>query len=258
MSMSTSPARPLPRWIIRLGSVAIVWHLLAVLLVAIAAQSGPWPSPFGIPSPQEPPAFVWQRNTVGRVFNDFAFGYLQPLHLDSTFHFSSNRTDTSAVRFEVHLKYEDGAMKTLRFPEDEANFWVRHRQSLLAQNLGADESVQSNLQNTVSATGEVQILGVWRPAKSETGGKGPQMPPRELVLHLEPVTGIDRMEQQLQGPSRWSQLVAQSYVRYLVRKTGAESAELVRHSRDPIPPVVLIRPPDATLFTDLVADFTER
>jgi hypothetical protein len=250
MSYSIDAGRPLLLWVIRLGSVGIVLHLLAVLVVVFAAQSGPWPSPFG-PSPQEPPAFVWQRNAAGKILNDLAFGYLQPLHLDSNFHFSSNHTEFSAVRFEAHVKEPDGTETTLSFPEKDANFWVRHRQSLLAQSLGGDESVQSRLQNTMPASGRIERLAIWARGNSD----------HEFVLRMKPVTAFDQTEQQTMGPSEWSQQLAQSYVRYLRRKTNAEHIEIIRYSREQIPPVVLLAPPEAwppNLFNDMVADFTER
>jgi hypothetical protein len=251
MSTETYPARPLPGWLILVGSLAIVFHLLTIVVVVIASRSGPWPSPFG-PSEQEPPAFVWQQNAGGRPLSDLAFGYLQPLHLANSYHFSSNRTDYSAVRFEVRLKYADGGEdKILQFPEEDANFWVRHRQSILAQNLGNDEPKQPPGPNTIPAPGEeVERVKVWEPG---TGG-------REFHLRSKPVTSISQ-KQPLNGPSRWSQLLAKSYVRYLISKHGADSAELIRHSRDVIPPMVLISPAERWpqgLFSEMVADFTER
>jgi hypothetical protein len=59
-------------------------------------------------------------------------------------------------------------------------------------------------------------------------------------------------------PSEWSLILARSYGRYLCRTHGAASAEIVRHTREPVPPAVLFgqeTPP--AVFNDLVANFGE-
>jgi hypothetical protein len=256
MSMSTTPARPLPRWLIVVGTLGIAFHLLAVVVVVIAAPSGPFPTPVG-PLPFEPPAFVWRQNAGGQLLNEVAADYLRLLHLGSNYHFSSNKLDYSAVWFEVRLKGADGAVfKTLKFPEDDANFWVRHREGLLAQNIGDDQNVQSNRQNTLPAEGErVQRVQIWKQAK----------PGDEFHLESVPVSSLSRTQPE-NGPSAWSQLLAKAYVRYLERKYGEErgesiKGELIRHSRNPIPPVVVVNPQDLwppNVFNEMVADFTER
>jgi hypothetical protein len=59
-------------------------------------------------------------------------------------------------------------------------------------------------------------------------------------------------------PSEWSLVLARSYARHLCRTHGAASAEIIRHTRDPIYPVVLFeREPAADAFQDLVASFGE-
>src|SRR5712692_2958862 len=73
-SMSRTPQNPdLPRWLLLVGSGAIAFHFFALLMMVLAARSGPWPSPFG-PSQQEPPRFAWSINDTSRY-------YLQPLQM---------------------------------------------------------------------------------------------------------------------------------------------------------------------------------
>jgi hypothetical protein len=244
-------AKPLPRWLMLVGSVGIAFHLVAVVVMVLAAQSGPFPTPGGPALPYEPPAFVWQRNTGGRFLNDLAIGYLELVHLDSNYHFMSNKNDYSSVRFEVRLKDATGEVSTLKFPDENANFWVRHRQTVLAQNLGLDLPVQSMEQNKVPAPGQqVARVQIWEQSK----------PSDEFQLHSVPVTSLSR-DRPASGPGAWSQVLARTYVRYLIEKHGAVSAELIRRSRNPIPPGLVITDPELwprPLITEMVADFTER
>src|SRR5438094_425610 len=125
----TSPPLRLPFALKVAGSVFAVGHLLLIGLYALAAESGPWPynnGPSTSPGPQFATTIIW----------DVAYPlYLRPLRLTNDYHFASNRPAEYAVYFEVVLKYEYGEVKTLKFPDDKANPWVRHRQQLLAQQL---------------------------------------------------------------------------------------------------------------------------
>jgi hypothetical protein len=58
------------------------------------------------------------------------------------------------------------------------------------------------------------------------------------------------------GPTEWSLILVRSYARYLCQKHGAASAEVVRHSRETAPPLVLLmgEPPPDTI-NDLVASY---
>jgi hypothetical protein len=57
-------------------------------------------------------------------------------------------------------------------------------------------------------------------------------------------------------PSDWALVLARSYGRYLCRTHGAASAEIVRHTREPVSPAVLfgMRPPP-NAFDEYVATF---
>src|SRR5262245_46360845 len=92
----TNTAAPLPRWVVVAGSGVIVFHLFAVLVFVLAAQSGPWATQFG-PSPAFGPFFL-------EDINNATARYLDVLHLANNYHFQSNHTDMSAVYFEVRLK----------------------------------------------------------------------------------------------------------------------------------------------------------
>src|SRR5262249_7953997 len=127
----------LPRWLIVAGSVAIFLHLSAVVALALSAPSGPWPTPFGS-SMATGPQFA-----LG--FSDAATRhYLPALKWPQNYHFLRSRPAPPGAFFEVRLKDKTGKpMKTLRFPEENANFWVRHRQELLARALADDQPVQA-------------------------------------------------------------------------------------------------------------------
>jgi hypothetical protein len=58
------------------------------------------------------------------------------------------------------------------------------------------------------------------------------------------------------GPTEWSLVLVHSYARYLCRKHGAASAEVVRHSRESIPPSVFFAGnPPPMAFRDLLASY---
>ena len=73
---------------------------------------------------------------------------------------------------------------------------------------------------------------------------------RRVPEHLIP------RNHQVYGPTEWSLVLVQSYARYLCRKHGAASAEVVRHSRESLSPTALLMdsPPPAA-FTDLIASY---
>src|SRR5207253_2563114 len=128
-----SKRQPLPTPLIVVGSVAIVFHLVALGVLVIAAPSGPWLSPFG-PSEAAEPEFIKGLNEgFGRL-------YLHPLHMTHNYHFMTNQPEVPQVYFEARVRDEKGKLlTTLKFPDPQANYWVRHRQALLAQGLGNDQ-----------------------------------------------------------------------------------------------------------------------
>jgi hypothetical protein len=183
----------------------------------------------------------------------FAFSLREPatelhgkgLKLASNYHFASNRPGAPGVYFEVRLKDAEGnVVGTHRFPDEDANPWVRHRQDLLARHLATDVPVMPPQGELIGAPGQaVPTIRIWDVVK-----------PFSLTVKSVPQHLVPR-DRDVWAPSDWSLVLARSYVRHLRREHGAHSGELVRHTQQPIPPVVLFQelPPDAT--TELVATF---
>jgi hypothetical protein len=234
---------PLPTWLLGVGSAAIVFHLLALLVVVLAVPSGPWPSPFG-PSNEEPPLFAQKISEVTTAY------YLQPLQISSNYHFESNKTDNDSVFFEAQLRNGEGKIfETLRFPEKNANLWVWNRQIGLAQSLGDDRQLQPPPSERIAAPGkEMEMVYIWE--APEAGG--PQ------VLQRIPMIRIPR-DRPAFGPSDWSRELALSYSRHLGKQFKAASVEIIRHYRRPIFPVYVLSqegpPPDA--FEEVICSFGE-
>jgi hypothetical protein len=164
------------------------------------------------------------------------------------YHFASNRPGPPGVSFEVQLR--DGAgrpLGTIRIPDQSANFWVRHRQGLLAQALADDRPVRPGGSEVLAAPGQPgPVVWVWVPAGDEMLRLRPV--PEHLVPRDRPVF----------RPSEWSLLLARSYVRHLCRLYGAATGELVRHTREPVPPAVLSGDePPADAFVELLSNFGE-
>jgi hypothetical protein len=230
----------LPRWLTCAGGGAVAVHLFAVLLVVLAAPSGPWLTPFGS-STAEGPAFA---EGLGRA----ATRYLGPLKLAHNFHHSSNRPSAPGVYFEVRLRDAAGKhVKTVRLPEEGTNFWVHHRQTLLAQALVDDQPVQPRAGEVVAAPNQtVETVPIW-----DLDG--------ERKLRLRPVAEhLIPRDRPVARPSGWSMVLARSYVRHLCRQHGAAAGELVRHTREAVLPAVMFEdevPPGA--FDELIANFGE-
>ncbi len=164
------------------------------------------------------------------------------------YHFLRNRPGQAAVRFEVRLRDETGRLiETRRFPDPDANFWVRHRQTLLAQHLADDQPVAPRGSEAIPAPNQaVRTVDVW-----EMG------PDQALHLRRVPEHLLPR-DRQVFRPSEWSLILTRSYCRYLCREHGAASAELVRHTREAIPPAFLQgEGPPAEVFQTLVTHFEE-
>src|SRR5262245_54737127 len=144
----SDPPRPLPRWLILGGSLALGFHLFAIGILVLAAPSGPWQTQFG-PSMALAPQFAGAINQVTTGY------YLEPLALTHNYHLATNRTGLPAVYFEVRLFDAKGnQVKTVTVPDKRANFWVRHRQELLAQGLADDQPVQPPRGEVIAAPGE--------------------------------------------------------------------------------------------------------
>jgi hypothetical protein len=236
-----SPATGPPRWLVVVGSLAIGYHLLAVTLGALAAPSGPWPTPDG-GGLSTPPQFAWSTNQV------LSAEYLKEIKLAYHYHFGSNRPGAPDAFLEVRLKDSAGAeLKTVRLPDSQANPWARFRQSVLARRLADDEPVPPPQSEVIAAPHrQVPSVQIWEPAE-----KG------KLALVKKPVHLVPR-DRPVFRPSDWSLLLARSYARHLCQVHGAATAEIVRHTHDPVPPAVLGEegvPEDA--FSELISNFGE-
>ncbi|MFO0847621.1 MAG: hypothetical protein U0871_03535 [Gemmataceae bacterium] len=235
------PAPPLARTVAVVVSVAIVAHLGAVLTNVLAAPSGPWPSPTG-GGMATPPQLAYSLN------RDLTLSYLEPLKLHHNYHFASNRPGRPGVWFEVRLINESGAtMATRRFPDPDAGSAVRQRHALLALALADDQPVPPPAVEVIAPPGrEVPVVPIW-----EVAG--------DRVLRLRPVpVHLVPRDRPVFRPSEWSLVLARSYVRHLCRESGAARGELIRHTREAIPPAVLFEPNvRADAFAELVSHFGE-
>jgi hypothetical protein len=224
------------------GSAVIAFHLIAIVSTVLAAESGPWPTNFGSSMSQEP--------RFARVISEpTSQYYLRPLHLAHNYHFSSNRNDMSVVNFEVKLRDEKGNLiKTLRFPDDNANVWTRQRQYLLALGLGDDQRVEPPRGESIPAPGQkVRMVTIWDAQEND-----PTLVLKEVAEHRIP------RDRPVFRPTEWPQVLARAYSRYLCRQYGAASAEIIRHSRDPILPAAMFSPePPPGAFDELVCSFGE-
>ena len=243
MPRPPSPAtRPLPGWVMWVGSAVVGFHLFAILIHVLAAPSGPWMMRFG-PSQALGPQFTQAPN------EQLTQSYLLPLKMTHTYHFATNRPEVMGVYFEVRLKDTQGkAIEPIRFPDGSANFWVRHRQGLLAQLLAADQPVQPRPGEVIPAPGQkAPTVTIWEP--SDAGG----------VLRLRTVAERDiPANRPVERPSELSLVLARSYMRYLCRKHGAASAELIRHTRPAIlSGIVFVDPLPPDTFEDLACSFGE-
>lgn len=216
----------LPRWLSIVANIALAFHLFAVAILALSASSGPWPIDLGSSQATGPQFAV--------AISEFTtINYLQHLGLTHNYHFDSNRTKSHSVFLEVNLWDEHGELtKTLRFPDPRANPWVRARQRMLAQNIGEDQSFQPAQGEAIPAPGQkTNTVNFFYPPtrKSEV-----------LELYQEEDSRVPKDRPVLFRPTDWSLVLARSYARYVQREHGAARVELIRHSRQPIMPELMV------------------
>ncbi len=236
------PPKALPGWLIGLASLLIGVHLCAIAVRALAAPSGPWPTPFGS-SVAFAPEFAGRTNRV-------AGPYLSALHLTHTYHFASNQPSSPAIYFEARLKDDQGqVVKTLKFPDDGDNFWLRYRETLLAQGLGNDQPYQRppGTELLPAAGQKMPTVTIWDATQGD-----PTLKLKEMPEHLVP------RDRPVFRPTEWSLVLARSYARHLCREYHAAAVELLRHSRNPIMPETLLlnEPPPGT-FNELISTYGE-
>jgi hypothetical protein len=225
-----------PRWIVLGGSLVICLHLGALVVNLLASPSGPWLGPEGGPTPGPPPAFAHALNQLGPQ------GYLSlvkinPNYQVALYHFDSNRPGGQSVYFIANVKDETGKVikPNIRIPDPKANPWLYHRQQQLAAQLAFDEMVPPRMTgDKVPPKGqEQQTITYW---KSDPGSN--RSFKLVTVPDYEQPSGFGLMR-----PSKLSLRLAQSYARYLCREYGGAAVEIIRHTRETIPPTVLEQPP---------------
>lgn len=239
---------PVPRWLVIVGSGVIAFHLSAVLCGVLAAPSGPWLTPDG-GSMSTPPQFAFSLSQAGLST------YLQALKLTHNFHYHTNRPGLPAARLEIRLKDAAGQeVATIPLPDPKANPWVRHRQELLVQWLTNDQPVPPPQTEVIAAPGQRgPTLLIWsRPEEIDPKAAREE---RRLILHEVEQNQVPRTRLVMR-PGDWAMLLVRSYVRHLCRKHGTAQAEVVRYSREAIPPAVLFVPDlPPGVFDDLVSNF---
>jgi hypothetical protein len=230
------------------ASLAIVAHLGIVLVHALAAPSGPWPGPDG-PGMAAPPTFVVALDSSSQ-------GYLKAIRLTGDGHFVGNRPGNPGVFLEVKLKDAEGnLLSTVRFPDDPEKSWnplavyadwrLRRLQEIFATGFVPDQPINPLEGEAVPAPHQnIKTVPIWDEPSNQS-----------LALRRVPEHLIPR-NRPVMGPTEWSLILARSCCRYLCRHYHAASAEIVRHSRDIVPPTVLASeklPPAA--FSDLLASY---
>ncbi len=228
MTKQIPQPRELPPWLTTSISVVVVLHLGAIIFLVLAASSGPWLINFGpIPSSDAlGPPFA---TTVNQVTANY---YLRPLQMTHNYHFLSNRAGEPGVRFEAKIRDEDGnVIETVEIPDQRANFWVWHRQKLLAQGIYQDQMVQRSGTEKIEAPDKKASFTkyYWNPSKD--GGP--------MTLLARSSAGNPPEEVQLR-PTAWSLVLAKSYMRYLRDKYDAKSVDLYRHTRQGIRPELML------------------
>lgn len=225
MPSQERPVRPLPLWLKGLGSVFAIWHLVAIGLMALEAQSGPWPAPppMGI-SHQLGPQFARVLFNAGSEDTQQRSGF-RPFHLYlrglQMTNLVSNEQQPNAVYLSVELRDHAGkTFKTVKLPDDRANLWVRHRQSILVRGLSEDQPLPPPSTEKIPAVGaERTMIEFWEmtePGVLRISKKPQNQVPANMPVHR---------------PSEAAKILTETYLRHLCREYDAASAELVRHHR---------------------------
>lgn len=241
---SSPPGGALPAWLALAGSAFLLVHLAAVGLAALDVPSGPWPGVGFVPAPP----FV---HAAARPTN---FTHVRLLKVGHAFRHYTNRPGVPGAVFEVRLKDDKGQPLTDRrgeplvvnYPEKDANPWVRHRQTILARQLADDLPVEPPAGEAIAAPGQaVPNVEIW-----DIVGE------RRLALKTIPQHLVPR-DREVMRPSDWELLLARSFARYLCRRHDAASAEIVRRTRQPVPPAILTQDLPPMPFDELVASYGE-
>jgi hypothetical protein len=240
MSPASPPSSPpWPRWLVALASVPLVYHLGSIGVGALAAGSGPWPTGDGVAMAVPPPA-------AAAIHESAALPYLRAIGLTHNYHFPSNRVGGPDAYLEVRLEDDAGQfLKTVRVPDPDAPPMVRQRQAQLIRWLIDDQPVA--------------------PPRNEVIYPPGQLPPRVTIWEVEEGRGLVLAEisevevprnRPVFRPTPWSLVVVRAIARHECRTHGAAHARVVRHSRSPVSPEVLLMPQAVPAAIDeLVSDY---
>jgi hypothetical protein len=273
MARAAVGARPLPPFFIYAGSALILVHLAALGILVLSAPSGPWPTNYGQDMAVAPQFAL----AAGSVTNEY---YLRPLGLAySNYHFATNRARIPAVLFEVVLRDEQNKeIQRFRFPDDNANFWVHHRQTLLTRWLADDQPIPQRGAEVVSVKGQQPprlsyLLTLEEIRRARAQDIQMETPPLEdkvdlpdskvrhmyLVWVRDDQAGAIPRDRPVFRPSDMSLLLAKAYMRDLQRKYKAHAVDLVRYYRDAVSPEFLYIPDANALprdsFLEIVTHF---
>ncbi len=231
--------RDLPRPFIALGSAFVVVHCLAVLMAALAQPSGPWHTPLGADL-AEPPYFT------GTTAGVTTAHYLGPLRL-ADHGGNVDNVPQAGVALEVRLKDDEGHVtRVIRLPDENANAFVRRRQTLFLRGLAPDLPVLPRPGEMIPAPGqEPARIPIW-----ETDGD------RRLRLEWKPEHLIPR-SRDVWRPSDDSLIRVRSLARYYCRQQGAASAEVIRTTREPIRPEPVLLLSEVPALDKLTASYGE-
>ncbi len=219
---------PLPRWVVLVGSLLVVFHLGSVVLNAMSAPSGPWPGRDRDGNPVVEP--VPPPHLVSMVLEKGPAAYLRAIKQSHTSHFRSNRPGGPEAYLKIELYDKNGiSVKSLRFPDPQASAAVQNRQTALVNWLTEDETVRPSMTEKVAAPGAVApTITVW---------DWNQLDRTNVLVEMDE-NDIPR-DRPTFRPSSWSLIVLRSLVRYLCRAHGAESADVDRYHRMPVDPQIL-------------------
>lgn len=230
----------LPVWLKGCVSAAIVAYLLGLGSMVLSAPSGPWPVDEGS-AWATPPQFA-------QAIGDWSIPILQVLKLSHNYHFLTNRPNAEC-QLEAVLRDATGKETgRLWLPTDQGFAVSRHHQRMLARNLNDDQRVEPPAGEFIPAPNQpTRSAAYWE------FREGRRAVLTTVAEHLLP------RDRPLSAPSAWSMLLARSYARHLLRQTGSDRVEILRHTKDHIPPDVLFAdtPPSAGAFDEIVMSFGE-
>jgi hypothetical protein len=232
-----------PRWLLWVGSALISFHLLALGVRVLAADSGPWPVGDEDMPEAPPPQFAYQ------AYKSLPGDYVKLLQLTNHYHFATDRTAHLGVYLEARLKDGEGnEIARVKYPQDDASFWLKHRQGLLVQKLTMDELVAVPTTERVAAPNRaVEMVTLWEEYEN-----------RKMRLKTVDRNSLIGSMRRPEQPSDLCMLYVKAYARYLCREHGAAKVEILRHHQEPIPPGALFDDNiPAGAFDEVISNFGE-